>query len=251
MIEAGSMKSRGVATLFDQAELKKFVKAYLTLIFFMEIVIFIFCFMCQLEPIKIPFPWRYYFLASFLFPVALTFLLGLFVTAFNTFFFGSGTATASGETPSEVPLFQGKLGKLSASLHFIKNAPFMLSLLLLGIGAILFSHLDGFLAIMAGLGEKAIRYSLIGFGVLAAIATIFGVIWIIGRYKLEKLRFEYDYKREVMAQLGVIITDRNTVIDAKGNTLALPKETFKSVKKDPHAHEKSLLITQSDDSLGK
>lgn len=244
MIEVGSMKSRGIATLFDQAELKKFVKFYLTLIFFMEIVIFIFCFMCQLEPIKIPFPWRYYFLASFLFPIALTFLLGIFVTAFNTFFYGSAAASAGDSQKCEIPLSPGKLGKLNASLHFLKNAPFMLSLLLLGIGAIVFSHLDGFFSVMTGLGEKAIRYSLIGFGVLAAIATLFGVIWIVGRYKLEKLRFEYDYKREVMAQLGVIITDRNTVIDAKGNTITLPQATLQGSRRHPK-DEKALLISQT------
>jgi hypothetical protein len=245
MIDGGSVKSRGVASLFEQTELKKFVKSYLTFIFFMEIIIFLFCFMCQLEPIKIPFPWRYYFLASFLFPIALTFLLGIFVSAFNTFFFGATHTSVPNEEKSGEPLFPERLGKLSASLHFLKNAPFMLSLLALGIGTILFSHLDGFLAVMAGLGEKAIRLSIIGFGVVAAIATVFGIIWIIGRYKLEKLKFEYDYKREVMAQLGVIITDQNTVIDAKGKVISLP-EPIPAGKGTPSFNANAILIPSSE-----
>lgn len=246
MIEGGSVKSRGVASLFEQSELKKFVKSYLTLIFFMEIVIFLFCFMCQLEPIKIPFPWRYYFLASFLFPIALTFLLGIFISAFNTFFFGPPHAWRSDDEKNDAPPIPERLGKLNASLHFLKNAPFMLSLLLLGVGAILFSHLDGFLSVMAGLGEKAIRFSLIGLGVIAAIGTVFGIIWIIGRYKLEKLRFEYDYKREVMAQLGVIITENNAIVDAKGNMVALPEQTRTGTTAHLSLKGAPLLIPQTE-----
>ena len=75
----------GVATLFDNfdnIELKRFVKFYIGLIFFL-------CFLLQLKPINIPFPWKYYFLASFLIPIAIAFLLGVFVAAFNLFIFGN------------------------------------------------------------------------------------------------------------------------------------------------------------------
>jgi len=82
MSEQDKNKYIGVATLFDNIELKRFVKFYIGLIFFL-------CFLLQLKPINIPFPWIYYFLSSFLIPIAITFLLGVFVTAFNLFIFGN------------------------------------------------------------------------------------------------------------------------------------------------------------------
>ena len=89
MSEQDKNKYIGVATLFDNIELKRFVKFYIALIFFLEIIIFFLCFLLQLKPINIPFPWKYYFIASFLIPIAIAFLLGVFVAAFNLFIFGN------------------------------------------------------------------------------------------------------------------------------------------------------------------
>jgi len=82
---------KGISTLFDASELKKFIKYYISLIFLLEIIIFGSCFLFQLEPVNLPFPWKYYFLASFLVPIGVTFILGIFITAFNLFIYGHST----------------------------------------------------------------------------------------------------------------------------------------------------------------
>ncbi|MCJ7616020.1 MAG: hypothetical protein MUO43_05735, partial [Desulfobacterales bacterium] len=89
MPEPDKNKTRGISTLFDKDELKKIIRWYIALIFLLEVIIFCSCFLFQLEPVNLPFPWKYYFLSSFLVPIGVTFLLGIFVTAFNIFVFGS------------------------------------------------------------------------------------------------------------------------------------------------------------------
>ncbi len=65
MSEQDKNKYIGVATLFNNFELKRFIKIYIGLIFFLKSSFFL-CFLLQLKPISIPFPWKYYFLASLL-----------------------------------------------------------------------------------------------------------------------------------------------------------------------------------------
>ena len=88
-------KQSGLATLFDGVELKSFFINYLWFIVAVEILIFLVSFLGNLGPNKGPFPWKFYFYVSFVTPVAITFLLGVFILAFNQFIFG--TAPASGE----------------------------------------------------------------------------------------------------------------------------------------------------------
>lgn len=237
-------KFRGIATLFDHAELKRFVKFYLLLIFILELFILLICFLLQLEPINMPFPWKYYFLASFLIPIGLTFLLGVFVTAFNLFLFGQPERSA-GDTGSEdgVEGASGLSGrhyidKVNLSLSYIRQAPFLLSLLLLIIGVILFSQIDVFLTLLGSIGEKALYYLFILLAVLLFIGTIFIFVWVIIRYKLDKLRYQYEYKRDIMAQLGMIVTEDNRIIDGQGRVVAIADMRNASKKK-----EEPLLIT--------
>lgn len=238
-----SSRFRGIATLFDHTELKRFVKFYLLLIFILELFILLICFLLQLEPINMPFPWKYYFLASFLVPVALTFLLGVFVTAFNLFLFGQpeqGPANAATEAPPGSPESDPQrhyIDKLNLSLNYIRQAPFLLSLLVLIIGVILFSQIDSFLMLLGSIGEKALYYVFILLGILLFIGTLFIFVWIVIRYKLDKLRYQYEYKRDIMAQLGMIVTEDNRIVDSQGRVVAIAN------MKHAQGHKRTLLLT--------
>jgi hypothetical protein len=85
-------KHSGLATLFDGVELKSFFINYLWFIIAVEILIFLVSFLGILGPDKGPFPWKFYFYVSFITPVAITFLLGVFILAFNQFIFGNTPA---------------------------------------------------------------------------------------------------------------------------------------------------------------
>jgi len=232
MSEQDKNKYIGVATLFNNFELKRFIKFYIGLIFFLEIIIFFLCFLLQLKPISIPFPWKYYFLASFLIPIAVTFLLGICITAFNLFIFGNPTPqnTILTETGNEKNKY---LNNFNLLMSCIRQAPFLLGLLLLGIGSILFSRLDTFILLSREIGGKAIHYVFIASGVVFAVAAVFGLIWIFMKYKLEKMKFRYEYKRDVMTNLGLLLIDDNTLINNEGQVITRDEAKKRILERTP------------------
>src|SRR5210317_577601 len=116
----------GLATLFDGVELKSFFINYLWFIIAVEIVIFLVSFLGNLGPDKGPFPWKFYFYVSFVTPVAITFLLGVFILAFNQFIFGNvTTAGEDGGAGTESDDSRSKLFKFNLFLTHMKKVPFL------------------------------------------------------------------------------------------------------------------------------
>ena len=248
MSELDNSKLKGISALFDSYELKKFIKYYISLIFLLEIIIFGSCFLFQLEPVNMPFPWKYYFLASFLVPITVTFLLGIFITAFNLFIFGHSTpqsvdSGSSDENKDKNNEKNSPFNKINASLTLIRQAPFLLTLLLLGIGSIIFSQLDDFIIFLGKIGVKTVEYALIILGVIFAVAVVFALIWIFMKYKLEKMKYEYQYKQDVMSNLGLLVIDQNTVINNEGKVIIQNKKK-KLLPRETKSDKDTLLITQ-------
>ncbi|MGD2149105.1 MAG: hypothetical protein PVJ20_04435 [Desulfobacterales bacterium] len=234
MSEQGKNKSIGVATLFDNIELKRFIKFYIGLIFFLEIIIFLLCFLLQLKPINIPFPWKYYFLASFLIPIAITFLLGIFVTAFNLFIFGNPSPQNDRIILTENGSEKNKyLNNFNLFISCIRQAPFLLGLLLLCVGTIIFSKLDTIIVLSRGIGGKAIQYVFIISGVVLAVGTVFGFVWLFMKYKLEKMKCRYEYKRDVMTNLGLLVMDDSMLIDHEGQIITRDEAKKRILEKSP------------------
>ena len=254
MSELANTKLKGIASLFDTYELKKFVKFYISLIFLLEIIIFGSCFLFQLEPVNLPFPWKYYFLASFLVPIAVTFLLGIFITAFNLFIFGHSTpqsvdSESSDDDKNEDNEKNNPFNKINASLTLIRQMPFLLTLLILGIGAIIFSQLDNLIIFLGEIGVKTVEYALIILGVVFAVAVIFALIWIFMKYKLEKMKYDYQYKQDVMSQLGLLVIDKKTVINPEGKIITQNKKK-KLLPEKTKSNKDALLIAQSTKQQG-
>ena len=215
-------KFAGIASLFESKEIKRFFKNYLFAICLLETLIFFISLFCLLEPFSMNFPWRYYLLASFLTPVVMTFLLGLVVKAFNVFFIENGSETrATPESADQEVQRGGTFAKLNSSLSFLRQAPFLLSLLFLIVGAVIFSQLDHIFAVIGTVGEKAVLYILITLGALFFVFTIFAFVWLILKFKLEKVKYQTDHKREVMLQLGMFLTDDNRLINHEGQIISL------------------------------
>jgi hypothetical protein len=215
-------KFAGIASLFESKEIKRFFKNYLFAICLLETLIFFISLFCLLEPFSMNFPWRYYLLASFLTPVVMTFLLGLVVKAFNVVFIENGSESrANPESADQNVHGGGTFARLNSSLSFLRQAPFLLSLLFLIVGAVIFSQLDHIFAVIGTVGEKALVYTLITLGVLFFVFTIFAFVWLILKFKLEKVKYQTDHKREVMLQLGMFLTDDDRLINHDGQIISL------------------------------
>lgn len=217
------IKRKGIASLFDDYEIKDLFRRYVQLLIVVEVLIFLVCWVYQLgldqvavtgKPVDVPFPWKAYFLVSFSAPVAVTFLVGIVVVAFNSFLYGQKGGPIFKENAVE-----GTSGKLIKAVNFCFQLPFLLTLLLLGIFIGMVYNLGAIMEYLARFGEAAAKVVLIGLGCVLVAGTIFGVVRMVLNYKLRKKNMEYDYKREVMDRLGIAILDERTMIDSQGNVL--------------------------------
>lgn len=219
----GKVKRKGVASLFDDYEIKDLFRRYVQLLIVVEVLIFLVCWVYQLgidevavtgKPVDVPFPWKAYFLVSFSAPVAVTFLVGIVVVAFNSFLYGQKGRPVFKETQGA-----GFAGKIARAANFCFQLPFLLTLLLLGVFIGIVFNLGAIMDYLARFGEAASKVILIGLGCVLVAGTIFGVVRMILNYKLRKKNMEYDYKREVMDRLGIVILDERTMIDSQGQVV--------------------------------
>lgn len=216
-------KRKGVASLFDDYEIKDLFRRYVQLLIVIEVLIFLVCWVYQLgidevavtgKPVDIPFPWKAYFLVSFAAPLATTFLVGIVVVAFNSFLYGQRGAPIFKEDGSD-----GASSRLARIANFCFQLPFLLTLLLLGILLGVVYNMNEILLFLGRFGEAAARVLLIGLGCVLVAGTIFGVVRMVLNYKLRKKNMEYEYKREVMERLGIAILDERTMIDSQGQVV--------------------------------
>lgn len=173
-------------------------------------------------PVEIPFPWRTYFLISFLAPIAITFLVGVVIAGFNRYFAehhpadDTSGASSFGEEPDAGP---GRVHQLYRLMKWVQRLPFLALLLLLGLGAVLFYKLDTFLLFVGNMGEGSVRLILISMAVLLGIVSLFALILIVLNYQLRKRAMDYQYKSTVADKFGLIILEDNTVLSSQGQLL--------------------------------
>lgn len=236
----------GIASLFDRVQLKAWFLHYLYFIIGVEILIFLITFVGSIGPDKGPFPWKFYFFVSFTIPIAITFLLGIFILAFNKYLFGSSLLEENKEqisgTSSERKSY---LLKMNMFLNNMRNAPFLSVMFLLILGSVVAYKLDDITLLLFNAGEKVIKYVLISIAVLLIGGLIFAVFWIIANYKLRKKHMEhhFQYKKDVMAQMGLLIMDDETVINKDGKVIA--EKDFKLIEMNQSNKKKFQILPPS------
>ncbi len=234
----------GLAALFDGVELKSFFINYLWFIIAVEIVIFLVSFLGNLGPDKAPFPWKFYFYVSFTTPVAITFLLGVFILAFNQFIFGNAPAAGEdGAAGAESEDSRSKLFQFNLFLTHMKKVPFLPMLFAIVACTVLFYKLDAIFLFIFNAGEKMVTYTLIACGVLLVVGVVFGIAWIVSNYKLSKrhMEHEYRYRNDVMEKLGFLIMEDDTVIDKNGKLIS-QKHLLLPESRQPSEERETLKI---------
>ncbi len=238
---------RNFASLFDDQERKELLKKYIFFLAWLEVIIFFVTWLWQLGdsgydrfgPVETPFPWKTYFLISFIAPIAVTFLVGIVIVGFNKYLGSGEESTTKSFDFSKVP--DGRYPKLFHFLEYMRHAPFLVLLVLVGIGVAAFYNIDSIMHFVRVVGEKSVRIGLIVGGVLLGVASIFGMIILILNYKLKKKSMDYQYKSQVAREFGLIILEDNTVLNREGQLLirgknwkdALPADGDGSLKKLP------------------
>ena len=251
---------KGIATLFDDNERKQLFRKYLFFLGWVEVAILVITVLYQLGnqgydqngPIPIPFPWRMYFVISFLTPVAITFLIGVIIVGFNKYFTDPdhvehethlhATATAAGvDGAAAGPDANTRMQKFQDVVHQLQRLPFLSLLLLLAVAVAVFSKLDTILTFVGAVGESSVRILLISIGVLVTLASVFALVLILLSYRLRKKSMEYQYRTEMGQRFGLLILEDNTVINSEGRLLIQGKKWKDTVALLPAVTQDNLL----------
>jgi hypothetical protein len=212
----------GLAGLYSPEQLRSYFLNYIYFIIGVELFIFLVSFMSNLGPEKGPFPWKFYFYIAFMVPIAITFLLGLFIIAFNRYIFGMHSSVEdTGHLNGEEGDTKNKFLKFNTLILSLRHIPFVPTLFLLVIGSVLVYKMDDIFLFIFKAGEKVLYYIAIAAAVLLGAAFIFGLIWVISNYLLSKkhMEQEYEYRKDVMKNMGFLILDDNMVIDKEGRVI--------------------------------
>ncbi len=151
----------------------------------------------------------------------MTFLLGIFILAFNKYVYGKNPASETDSESSPDTASVENTVKTRLFINSMRTIPFLPVLFFIILGSVIFYKLDVIFLFVANAGEKAVKYSLMAVGILLIVAAVIGVVWIIVNYKLRKQHLEnqHHYKNEVMNNLGLLILD-NKIIDKNGRVIS-------------------------------
>ena len=221
---------KGFASLFTDSELKALYKKYLIFLGIVEALILVGCWIYQLGikeynhfgSVDVPFPWKMYFLIAFLAPVAITFLGGMLVVAFNKYVHGEDyTPPMDGEEGAGQG---GKAGQFHTAMNLLLRIPFLFSLVLLALGVGILYRIEDITRFLGTLGIISIKYIALAAAVILALGAVLWVVWMFLNYRLKRKDMEYRYRYEVMERTGVIFIDDKTVVNTEGKLLTSDTE---------------------------
>jgi uncharacterized membrane protein len=209
----------GIAGLFDASQIKKY---FINYVYFMVAVEVLILWLTFLGNMGGPFPVKFYFLMAFSIPLALTFLLGIFIISFNKFVFGKNPIEEDLDESDPESAKESILPKQSIYLQHVWRLPLFLKIALLIVVALLVYKMEAIINFAVSFGEQTAWYLMMAAGAVLAGAFLFSLVWIIASYRLRKkyMQYQYQYKKDVMEQLGLLVLNDDTVIDKKGHTVS-------------------------------
>ncbi len=214
-------KVSGLAASFEAAEVKKLFFSFLIAIMAVEGVIFFLCYINLLVSEHGLFPWKPYLFATFIAPVAITFVFGLIVLIFNRFFFNEAPPIVANQRILSSGFGIGKGERIAVFFQIVHRLPILFSLLLLIAATALAYKLDAIIIYMAQVGVSTARYlffTLIGLLIVAAIGI---AVWMILSYRLRQksLQTGHQYRMQLMEQFEMVLLDDGTMINKKGDVV--------------------------------
>jgi hypothetical protein len=208
-------KTYGIASLFEKEQLRTSFVNYIYIVIGLELIIFVVTLVTSVGLAQEPFPWKTFLIAAFTIPVTITFLLGIVILSFNSFFFGSRSAAdaEAQENPSESGTpYLLKANSLIDNLH---KVPIMVTLFIIIVAALAVYKLDDALIVVFTTGERLFKYILIAVGVVLLIGTLIAFTWLIMNFKLRKKHMDCQakYRQAAMEHLGLLLPEDKTDID--------------------------------------
>ncbi|MGD8836160.1 MAG: hypothetical protein PVJ84_13745 [Desulfobacteraceae bacterium] len=228
----------GIAKYFSEAQIRDFFIRYLSLIIVVEIFLLLIMLCGSVAVYKQPFPTKMYLILALSLPLGITFLLGIFVIAFNTFVFDK--ANTSDADADKAQGAQGAwFSKGDLFLNKIYKIPFIVKLLLTAFIVPVLFKLDDIIGYFTGIGAQAVRHLMMVAIALIGAAAIIGIVWMVVNFRLKKkqMDYEYRYRKDIMDKLELMVLNNDTLIDRNGNVISI---------KAPEKSEQNAQIVDGD-----
>ena len=214
-----SSRAVGVASTFDSKGLNHFFVNYLTSMLVIEGLIFFFCFINHLATDSPEFPWKNYLFATFVTPIAITFVFGLIILTFNKYFFKGAVEEPdpNGAFYSGTSLRKGD--RLESFFQVVHRLPFLFSLLLLIAATAIAYKMDDIVLYAAQAGAATAQYLFITLVAVMAVVSLGIFAWMFLSYRLRQktLATSHQYKMQLMDQFGMVQLDDGTMLNRNGD----------------------------------
>jgi len=215
-----STHSVGVASTFDSKGLNTFFVNYLTTMLVIEGLIFFFCFINHLATESPEFPWKNYLFATFLTPVAITFVFGLIILTFNKYFF-KGAVDDPDPHGAFYSATHNRGDRLETFFQVVHRLPFLFSLLLLIVATAIAYKMDDIVLYAAQAGAATAKYLFIALAAILAVIALGIGVWMILSYRLRQktLATSHQYRMQLMDQFGMVMLDDGTMLNKEGDVV--------------------------------
>lgn len=216
--EEQNAKVSGLAATFSSEEVKKLFFSYLITILSIEGLILFFSYINLLATDSSAFPWKPYLFATFIAPIATTFIFGLILLTFNRFFFNESPVAVENQGLNAHGFSFNRVDFFFQTVH---RLPILFSMFLLIVATVLAYKLDVIVLYMAQVGVSTARYlffTLIG---VLAVTAVGIAIWMILSYRLRQksLLTGHQYRMQLMEQFEMVLLDDGTMINKKGDVV--------------------------------
>lgn len=246
--EQAAAKTPGLADTFESEDVKKLFFNYLIGILCIEGLILFLSYVNLLATDSSHFPWKEYLFATFIAPIAATFIFGLILLIFNRFFFNEAPPSIEHSRLSSPGFGLGKGERIALFFQIVHRLPVLLSMFLLIIATGIAYKLDAIVIYMAQVGATTARYlffALIGLLVAAAIGI---VIWMFLGYRLrhKSMQSGHQYRMQLMEQFGMVLLDDGTMINKDGD-IVYQQDAATQISYSDQAEDVQLIEEVSDD----
>lgn len=219
--EQSDTKVTGLAATFESGEVKKLFYSYLITILSIEGLILFLSYINLLATNSSTFPWKPYLFATFLAPIATTFIFGLILLTFNRFFFNESPPVVENQGLYPAGFGVGKGDRVDFFFQTVHRLPILFSMFLLIVATVLAYNLDAIVIYMAQVGASTARYlyfTVIGLLVVIAVGI---AVWMILSYRLRQksLQTGHQYRMQLMEQFEMVLLDDGTMINKKGDVV--------------------------------
>ena len=219
--EPDTSKTAGLAETFEAEDVKKLFFNYLITILCIEGLILFLSYINLLATNSSHFPWKAYLFATFLAPIAATFIFGLILLIFNRFFFNEPPPSIEHSRLSSPDFGMGKGERIALFFQIVHRLPVLLSMFLLIVATGIAYKLDAIVIYMAQVGATTAQYlffAVIGLLVAAAIGI---VIWMFLGYRLrhKSMQSGHQYRMQLMEQFGMVLLEDGTMLNKDGEVV--------------------------------